>query len=151
MMDVLPGKSSGSIIAGIGCSSAAGAAEIIALVEASLAEAGFFANDLVALTSHERKAGHPALATAAAHFGVPLRLVRDADLPDHVPNPSATVFAAVGLHGIAEGAAAAAGPLVLPKRKSAHATCALAREMSQPFNDMASMAASTLATSSAGP
>ena len=147
----LLGAVRGPVIAGIGCSSAATAAEIVALVEASLAEAGFLATDLVALTSHERKSNHPGLRAAAAHFGVPLRLVRDADLPDHVPNPSATVFAAVGLHGIAEGAAAAAGPLVLPKRKSAHATCALAREMSQPFNDMASIAASTLATSSAGP
>ena len=151
MMDVLPGKSSGSIIAGIGCSSAAGAAEIIALVEASLAEAGFFAADLIALTSHERKDDHLGLAAAAAHFGVPLHLLQDQDLTDRVPNPSARVFAAIGLPSIAEATAAAAGPLVLPKRKSAHATCALARQSPQPFNDMASIAASTLVTSSAGP
>ena len=151
MMDVLPGETSGSIIAGIGCSSAAGAAEIIALVEASLAEAGFFAADLIALTSHERKSSHPGLRAAASHFGVPLRLLNSDDLVTKVPNPSAAVFAAVGFPSVAEASAAAAGPLVLSKRKSAHATCALAREMSQPFRAMASIAASTLATSSAGP
>ena len=141
----------GPVIAGIGCSSAATAAEIVALVEASLAEAGFATTDLAAITSHERKSGHSGLNAAARHFGVPLRLLRSDELPEQVPNPSATVFAAIALPSIAEATAAAAGPLVLPKRKSAHATCALAQPLSQPVNAMAEMASSTLATSSAGP
>ena len=151
MTDFLPRERPGSIIAGVGCSSAASAAEIIALVESCLAEAGFLASDLIAVTSHERKAGHPGLAAAAVHFGVPVRLLPGHEMVTHVPNPSALVFAAVGFPSVAEASAAAAGPLVLPKRISAHVTCAVAREMSQPFNDMASIAASTLATSSAGP
>ena len=151
MTDFLPRERPGSIVAGVGCSSAASATEIIGLVEASLAEAGFLATDLAAITSHERKSSHPGLRAAASHFGVPLRLLNSDDLVTKVPNPSAAVFAAVGFPSVAEASAAAAGPLVLSKRKSAHATCALAREMSQPFRAMASIAASTLATSSAGP
>ena len=53
----------------------------------------------------------------------------DAETP-RMKNPSDVVFAEVGTHGVAEGAAlAAAGPeaeLIVPKRKSERATCALA-------------------------
>ena len=46
-------------------------------------------------------------------------------------SPSDLVYRETGCHGVAEGAAlasvGAAGDLILPKRRSAHATCALAR------------------------
>jgi cobalt-precorrin 5A hydrolase/precorrin-3B C17-methyltransferase len=62
-----------------------------------------------------------------------VRLFDAATLEAEAPrlaNPSEKVFAEVGCHGVAEGAALAlAGPegrLLVPKRKSANATCALA-------------------------
>ena len=135
---------SGRIVAGIGFASAASAEEVIALVEASLAEAGLAAADLLAIATHHRKLGTAIPLSVAAHFGVPLRLLDDGDLP---------------LPGLAEGAAAAAGPLRLGKRKSRYATCALAdcrpglavEALGQPPISSASIASSRLATSWAGP
>jgi cobalt-precorrin 5A hydrolase/precorrin-3B C17-methyltransferase len=65
---------------------------------------------------------------------VPVRFFDAARLETETPRlqyPSEAVFREVGCHGVAEGAAlAAAGPegeLVVPKRKSRRATCAVAR------------------------
>ena len=135
---------SGRIVAGIGFASAASAEEVIALVEASLAEAGLAANHLVAIATHKRKLGTAIPLRVAAHFGVPLRLLDDGDLV---------------MVGLAEGAAAAAGPLRLTKRKSRYATCALAdcrpgftlAAFGQPPISSAAIASSRLATSLAGP
>jgi cobalt-precorrin 5A hydrolase/precorrin-3B C17-methyltransferase len=70
----------------------------------------------------------------AARLGVPARFFTAAALLEETPrlaNPSAAVFAETGCYGVAEGAAFAAvgraGALVVAKRKSAHATCAVAR------------------------
>lgn len=135
---------SGRIVAGIGFASAASADEVIALVEASLAEAGLAPTRLAAIATHRRKLGTAIPLAVAAHFGAPLRLLEDQDLP---------------LPGLAEGAAAAAGPLLLPKRKSRYATCALAEcapgfsiaAFGQPPISSAVMASSRLDTSLAGP
>lgn len=135
---------SGRIVAGIGFASAATSEEVIALVEASLAESGLAANHLVAIATHRRKLGTALPLRVAAHFGVPLRLLEDRDLP---------------LPGLAEGTAAAAGPLRLAKRKSRYATCALADcrpglsvdAFGQPPISSAAIASSRLDTSWAGP
>jgi cobalt-precorrin 5A hydrolase/precorrin-3B C17-methyltransferase len=151
----LPGEA--RLVAGIGCSSAADAAEIVALVEQGLAALGAPAAALIALASHVRKAGSPALLATARYFEVPLRLLDDAELAE--ASPSAVVLAAIGRPAIAEAVAAAAGPLLLAKRKSARATCAIALcapgfdalRFGQPSSWSAAMAASMLSTSSAGP
>lgn len=151
-----------SIVAGIGCGSAATAIEIVTLLEACLLEAGLSRSALLAIASHNRKRDMPPLYAAAAHFGVPLRLLEDAELTHTAPSPSARVATAIGLPSIAEAVAAAAGRLLLGKRKSAHATCALASCAPQfdvarfgnaaPYpSSSAAMASSTLLTSSAGP
>jgi cobalamin biosynthesis protein CbiG len=137
---------SGRIVAGIGFASAATAAEVIGLIDACLAEAGLAADQLAAIGTHVRKRTSPVPAQVAQHFGVPLRLFADEDLSPDVP-------------GIAEGVAAAAGPLDLNKRKSRYATCAIAvcrpgfglSGFGQPSSPRAAMASSTVATSSAGP
>lgn len=145
-----PGRfSPPSLVAGIGCTSRAGADEIVALVEACLDELGRSPDSLLALSSHVRKSGHAGLIGAARHFGVPLRLLSSAGLATDMPHPSARAIAATGLPSVAEAAAAASGPLLLAKRRSAQATCALALAPAQPVR--AAMAASTLSTSSAGP
>ncbi|MDP2782623.1 cobalamin biosynthesis protein [Devosia sp.] len=133
-------------VAGIGFASAASAAEIIALIESCLAELALHPDQLAAIGTHSRKQASPVLLPVALHFGMPLRLLDDDDLSGEVP-------------GIADAVAAMAGPLQLYKRKSAFATCAIARcnpgfdlaGFGQPFSASAVMAASTLLTSSAGP
>lgn len=145
------------LVAGIGCSSAAEADEIIALVEGCLKSLKAPASALVALASHVRKVDSLALRTAAEHFAVPLRFLPDAELADAAP--SELVLTAIGRPAIAEAVAGAAGRLVLAKRKSARATCAIAlcaadfdpEAFGQPSSWSAVMAASMLSTSSAGP
>lgn len=145
------------LVAGIGCSSAADVAEIVALVEKCLVELGAAPASLIGLVSHSRKAHHPGLLAAAQHFDIPLRLLDDAELRADMPTPSPRVLVAIGQPSIAEAAAAAVGPLLLAKRRSSHATCALALcdgrfdiqvQVSSPS---ASIAASTLSTSCVGP
>lgn len=150
------------IVAGIGCGSAATTTEIVALIHACLSEAGLPLSALLAIGTHVRKRDAMPLRAAAVQLGVPLRLLDDAELAAGIPHPSAGVAAAIGLPSIAEAVAAAAGPLLLGKRKSAHATCALAvcapqfgiahfGRVAGYANSSAAMASSTLATSNAGP
>ena len=134
------------IVAGIGFASAVRSDELVALITACLNEAGIAPDQLIAIATHVRKQGAPQLAALATHFDVPLRLLADDDLSGDVP-------------GVAEAVAAEAGTLVLPKRKSALATCALARcapdfavtRFGQPAALSRATAASTLSTSIAGP
>jgi cobalt-precorrin 5A hydrolase/precorrin-3B C17-methyltransferase len=136
----------GPLIIGLGCSSSASADEILALIAACLSEAGCNAGAVAALATHIRKRDSLALVQAAAYHGVPLRLLGDDELaPDYA--------------GTCEAVAAAAGPLLLGKRKSGYATCAIAQcapdftiaAFGQPATASAAMASSTLATSLAGP
>ena len=150
------------IVAGIGCGSAATTTEIVALIHACLSEAGIPHSALLAIGTHVRKSDAMPLRAAASQLGVPLHLLDDTELVSGVPHPSVRVAASIGLPSIAEAVAAAAGSLLLGKRKSAHATCALAAcapqfdiarfgRVANYVNSSAAMASSTLATSSAGP
>ena len=145
----------GPVTAGIGCSSRASSEEIIALVSTTLDAAGIRPGQLVALGAHRRKHASLPLHQAARHFGVPLHLLVDDNLVPDVPNPSARVARAIGLPGVAEAVALAAGALLAAKHKSAHATCALGAgdlmAPAQPSSPSAAIASSRLATSSAGP
>lgn len=118
-------------VLGAGCARGADAAELWALVQATLAEAGVAAGAVACLATLDLKADEPAMNALAARLGVPLRLFTAAELEAearHLANPSQAVFAEVGCHGVAEGAVLASGAaLVVEKRKSASATCALGR------------------------
>jgi cobalt-precorrin 5A hydrolase/precorrin-3B C17-methyltransferase len=125
-----------TLIAGIGCERGADASEVIGLVVETLALAGLSPHSLAAIASVDLKADEAALHAAASHFGVPLRLFSVAELDEErhrLQNPSAVVEAEIGTPGVAEAAALKAGELVVPKRKSARATCAVGRA-SQPIN-----------------
>jgi len=118
---------------GVGCERGAEPAEVIALVRATLAEAGLADGAVALVASLDLKADEPAVHAAARDLGVPARFFDAARLEQEAPRlatPSEVVFAEVGCHGVAEGAAlAAAGPhatLIVPKRRSARATCAVA-------------------------
>jgi len=119
---------------GIGCERGCSAEEISDLAHSTLAEAGLAAAAVAAVVSIELKLAEPGIHALAAAFGVPARffpaqrlLAETARLSER----SAAAFRATGCWGVAEGAAlAGAGPggvLIVPKRKSRRATCAVAR------------------------
>ena len=134
------------IVVGLGCSSLASTREIVGLILSSLLEANLGAQQIAAFGTHSRKRDSLALLQAASHFDLPLRFLDDDELAPAVP-------------GTCEAVAAAAGPLLLGKRKSRYATCAIAAAargfdpaaFGQPAGPSAVMASSTLATSLAGP
>jgi cobalt-precorrin 5A hydrolase/precorrin-3B C17-methyltransferase len=123
-----------TLVLGMGCERHAKPEEAIALAEEALAKGGFARESLAAVCSIDLKADETAIHAVAAHFGVPARFFSAAALEAEAPrlkNPSEVVFAEVGCHGVAEGAALAAvgasGDLVVEKIKSRGATAAIAR------------------------
>ncbi|OIR09107.1 precorrin-3B C(17)-methyltransferase [mine drainage metagenome] len=119
---------------GVGCERGCDAAELSALVHATLDEAGLSAEAVAVVASLDLKADETAVAALAAALGVPARFFTPAELEAEAPRlatPSEVVFRETGCHGVAEGAAlAAAGPqgdLIVAKSKSARATCAVAK------------------------
>ncbi|MDZ7874866.1 MAG: precorrin-3B C(17)-methyltransferase [Rhizobium sp.] len=123
-----------TLVLGMGCERHAKPEEAIALAEEALAKGGFARESLAAVCSIDLKADETAIHAVAAHFGVPARFFTAATLEAEAPrlkNPSEVVFAEVGCHGVAEGAALAAvgasGELVVEKIKSKGATAAIAR------------------------
>jgi cobalt-precorrin 5A hydrolase/precorrin-3B C17-methyltransferase len=119
---------------GVGCERGAEPHELIALARETLADAGLAAESVALVASLDLKADEAAVHALADELGVPARFFAAARLEEETPrlaNPSDLVFREVGCHGVAEGAAlAAAGPqgeLIAAKRKSARATCAIAR------------------------
>ena len=122
---------------GLGCERLAEAAEVAQLVESALAEANVAREAIACVTSIALKAAEPAILAVARQLGVPARFFDAARLEQETPRlktPSDLVFRETGCHGVAEGAALAAagasGELILPKRRSQRATCALARSNS---------------------
>jgi cobalt-precorrin 5A hydrolase/precorrin-3B C17-methyltransferase len=121
---------------GIGCERGCAAGEIAELAEAALAEAGLAAAAVAAIVSVDLKLAEPGIHALAAALQVPARFFPAVRLLSETPRlseRSEAAFRATGCWGVAEGAAlaacGAAGVLVVPKRRSAHATCAVARAM----------------------
>ncbi|SEO75806.1 cobalt-precorrin 5A hydrolase / precorrin-3B C17-methyltransferase [Actinacidiphila rubida] len=122
-----------SLVVGVGASRGAPAAEVLALVRGALAEAGLAGKSVTALATVDAKASEEGIVAAAAHLGVELRTYPAQELARvAVPNPSRAPLEAVGTPSVAEAAAllaagGATAELVVPKRKSAMATAAVAR------------------------
>ncbi|HEV8678674.1 MAG TPA: precorrin-3B C(17)-methyltransferase [Stellaceae bacterium] len=119
---------------GIGCERGCPAAEIAELVRDCLKEAGLAAGAVAAIVSVELKAGEPGIHALAGSLGVPARFFPASRLlaeTSRLTRRSAAAFRATGCWGVAEGAALAAvgpeGKLVVTRRQSRHATCAVAR------------------------
>lgn len=83
---------------------------------------------MTALATVESKAGEAGITGAAERFGVPLVSYPAARLAAiAVPHPSEAARAATGTPSVAEAAAlAGGGELLVPKRRSVSATCAVA-------------------------
>lgn len=122
-----------SAVIGVGASRGVADTEVLGLIDAALAEAGLTRRDVSQLATVDAKAEEPALRTAARELGVPLiGHPAEALAVVAVPHSSASALAAVGTASVAEAAAllgAAGGPLLVPKRKSALATVAIARHL----------------------
>lgn len=123
-----------SFALGLGCARNADPEEMWTLVTETLANAGIAAGAIACVNSIGLKADEPAINEVAQRLGVPFRLFEAAELEAETPrlaNPSEVVFAEVGCHGVSEAAALAAvgaeGTLHLAKRKTANATCAIAK------------------------
>ncbi|MEM8792851.1 MAG: precorrin-3B C(17)-methyltransferase [Pseudomonadota bacterium] len=118
---------------GVGCARDCPPEELADLVGSVLAEASVASQAIAAIGSLDLKADEPAMNALAQTHGLPFRLFSAQELEVQTPrlaNPSDVVFAEVGCHGVAEGAALALagvdGNLLVEKRKSANATAALA-------------------------
>lgn len=116
------------LVVGVGGRAGVSVEEVCALVEETLRGAGLATGAVAALATVESKTGEPGIAGAAERFGVPLvgyPAERLALIP--VPHPSASVRDASGTASVAEAAAlAGGGELLVPKRRSVAATCAVA-------------------------
>ncbi|MEU9029199.1 Rv2231c family pyridoxal phosphate-dependent protein CobC [Streptomyces sp. NPDC048383] len=116
------------LVVGVGGRAGVSVAEVCALIEETLRGAGLTAEAVAALATVEAKAAEPGLVGAAERFGVPLVGHPAAELAlISVPHPSGAVREAVGTGSVAEAAAlAGGGELLVPKRRSMAATCAVA-------------------------
>ena len=121
-------------VLGLGCARGCSVDEMWNLVQESLAVANIASGSVACVASLDLKADEPAMIDTARRLGVPYRIFNAEALEleaSRLASPSEVVFAEVGCHGVSEGAAlAAAGPeavLVVEKRKTANATCAIAR------------------------
>ena len=154
MSDELSGQSLAvpGIVVGIGLRGRATCDEILDLVDAALDEAGYDRSHLATLVTVEGKQAHPALVALASRLDIPLLGLPQAGLRRDVPNPSERVEHHLALPSVAEAAALAFGPLLLEKRRSANATCALSQYVLHTTSISSALsAASMLSTSSAGP
>lgn len=123
-----------TLAVGVGCERGVRAAEMIRHVRAALKTAKLAPQSIACVASLDLKADEEAVTRLAADLGVPARFFTAARLERERPRlrtPSQTVFAAVGCHGVAEGAAlAAAGAksrLIVAKIAGKRITVAIAR------------------------
>jgi cobalt-precorrin 5A hydrolase / precorrin-3B C17-methyltransferase len=118
-----------SLVAGVGCSRGASAAEILSLLHSALREAGLSRKSVATLASIDLKSDEVGLLEATDTLGVPLHFYAAGELAAvEVPNPSPVVAGAVGTPSVAEAVVLASGAeLLLEKRKSKNATVSIGR------------------------
>ena len=128
-----------TIALGVGCERGTDPEELISLVRNTLKKNMIAPESVAVVVSIDLKSDEPAIHALTEKLvdkpgeSSPARFFDAAVLEEQTPklrNPSKAVFKEVGCHGVAEGAALAAagksGKLVIPKKKSKHATCAVA-------------------------
>ncbi|MEM8579806.1 MAG: precorrin-3B C(17)-methyltransferase [Pseudomonadota bacterium] len=144
-------------VLGVGCARNAPVQTLAALVAQVLSDAGIARGAIAALATLDLKADEPSVNALAHELDVPLKVFSASELEAETPRlatPSDVVFAEVGCHGVAEGAAlACAGKeavLAVPKQKTDTTTCALARSP-QPISEPAGRARGRLSIIGIGP
>ncbi|MCB5168141.1 Rv2231c family pyridoxal phosphate-dependent protein CobC [Streptomyces bambusae] len=128
MTGLISGAAPARVVVGVGARRGVSADEVCALVADALSGAGLPRSAVTALATVEAKAGEAGIVGAAERFGVPLVTYGPERLAGvAVPHPSDGVRAAAGTASVAEAAAlAGGGRLLVPKTRSAGATCAVA-------------------------
>jgi cobalamin biosynthesis protein CbiG len=115
--------------AGVGCRRGTQPEEILGLLRSVFGAESLALDSLAGLASVEDKRGETGLLAAAGELGLPLRFFTREELSRApVATPSAAAREHLGLEGVCEAAAilAANGALLVPKRKTARATLAVA-------------------------
>jgi cobalt-precorrin 5A hydrolase/precorrin-3B C17-methyltransferase len=118
---------------GVGAERGVSTEEVETLARTTLAEAGLDARAVACVVSLDLKADESAILELAGTLGVPARFFDAATLAaePRIQNASEIVRAEAGTPSVAEASALIAagrdGTLIVPKRKSARATCAIAR------------------------
>jgi cobalt-precorrin 5A hydrolase/precorrin-3B C17-methyltransferase len=119
---------------GVGAARHCPPGELVALARRALRDAQLAPGAVGVVASIDLKMDEAAVTALAERLQVPARFFPAGRLLKETPrlrSPSSATFRATGCYGVAEGAALAAvgrrGTLVVAKRKSRHATCAIAR------------------------
>lgn len=118
-----------SLVVGMGCNKGTSVESLRALFDATLADAGLHPASVVAITTHEAKAGELGLLQLAHQLGIPLVDYTSEELNRfEAPNPSQHALDAVGAPSVSEASVMAHGAsLVVEKHKTPEATCAIGR------------------------
>ena len=122
------------LIAGVGCHRGTTAPEILDFLQESFRQTGLSLLSLKALATIAVKKDEPGLKEAARRLNVDLLWFTAEELAKvPVPNPSAQAARFMGAKSVSEAAAlmAAQGELLVPKRKGASITVAVARAVSR--------------------
>ncbi|WP_426101552.1 MULTISPECIES: cobalamin biosynthesis protein [unclassified Pseudomonas] len=126
-----------NLVVGLGCQRGCALQALLDLLDAALAEGGIERHRITALASIDRKQDEPGLLALAQVLNLPLQCFSAAQLAVYegrLSHRSAVAFAHTGCYGIAESAALALAEqlsgaparLLIPRKKSARATLALA-------------------------
>jgi cobalamin biosynthesis protein CbiG len=124
----------GRLVAGFGCGNGTSLEELSGLLDAALDSAGLDPAGLGLLATLDRKLAEPGLVALAARRGLELcGFAAEALAAVAVPSPSEAVERAVGTASVAEAAAllGSGGRLLVPKRRSARATVAIATRLAR--------------------
>jgi cobalt-precorrin 5A hydrolase len=119
-----------NLVAGMGCHKGTPEKELIDFIESTFQQAGLSLLSLKALATIEAKKEEPGLRIAARSLGVEFLWFTAQELEAMpAPNPSPQVARHMGVLSVSEAAALKAGgaELIVPKRKAANATLAVAR------------------------
>ncbi|MFK9004513.1 cobalamin biosynthesis protein [Pseudomonas pergaminensis] len=125
------------LVVGLGCQRGCDVHALLALFDAALAEGGIERQRITALASIDRKQDEPGLLALAKALDLTLQCFSAEQLAvfeNRLSHKSKVVFAHTGCYGIAESAALALAEhlghaparLLITRRKTAHATFALA-------------------------
>jgi cobalamin biosynthesis protein CbiG len=126
-----------SLVVGVGCNRGTPAGEIRDAIVATLRDAGLAQSAIACLATVTAKADEPGLVDVARVAGWPLAIVSGDDIRDagEPPNPSEHARRALGVPGVAEPAAmlvAGSPSLLVPKRRFANVTVAVAMKAATP-------------------
>jgi cobalt-precorrin 5A hydrolase len=119
-----------NLVAGMGCHKGTRQEELIDFIKHTFQQQGLSLLSLKALATIEAKKEEPGLQMAARSLGVEFLWFTAEELEAMpVPNPSPRVARHMGVVSVSEAAALKAGgvELIVPKRKAANATLAVAR------------------------